>query len=133
MATSSTVASAGNKPVAVCCALTWLLMNIIVTHLQRHLLQTCGCVLNRYRCHWFLQAMYQLQRGAMFGEVAGHSDEKALLHATFLSAAPQTALPMVGPVLYLQSEEASAFQEMPALDVALQPGKPAITASTGPV
>ena len=69
--------------------------------------------------------MYQMQRGPMLGDVAGHSDEKALLQATFLAATAPTALLMVSPVLYLQSAEASSFQPMPALDLALQPGQPA--------
>ena len=69
--------------------------------------------------------MYQLQQGPMLGDVAGHSDEKALLQATFLAATATSALLMVAPVLYLQSAETSTFQPMPALDLALQPGQPA--------
>lgn len=68
--------------------------------------------------------MYQLQRGPMLGDVAGHSDEKALLHSTFLPSTASTALCMAAPTLYLQSADASTFQEMLALDLALQPGKP---------
>ena len=69
-----------------------------------------------------LQVMFQLQRGPMLGGIVGHSDERALLHATFLAATAPTALLMIAPQLYLQSADTASFTQMPALDLALQPG-----------
>ena len=66
--------------------------------------------------------MFQLQRGPMLGGIVGHSDERALLHATFLAATAPTALLMIAPQLYLQSADTASFTQMPALDLALQPG-----------
>ena len=62
--------------------------------------------------------MYQVQRGPLLGDVAGHADERALLYATFLAA----AMPMAAPVLYTQAHPSGAFQQVPAMDLALQPG-----------
>ena len=67
--------------------------------------------------------MYQLQRGPMLGEVAGHADEKALLHSRFLAASSPVALLIMAPALYLFSPLTAAFQQVPALDLALQPGQ----------
>lgn len=75
-------------------------------------------------CH-VEQVMYQLQRGPMLGDVAGHADERALLHACFLAASSPVALLMMAPALYLFSPgTAAVFQQVPALDLALQPGQP---------
>ena len=70
-----------------------------------------------------LQVMYQLQRGPMLGDVAGHADEKALLHSRFLAASSSVALLMMAPALYLFSPLTLAFQQVPALDLVLQPGQ----------
>lgn len=67
--------------------------------------------------------MYQLQRGPMLGDVAGHADEKALLHSRFLAASTSVALLMMAPALYLFSPLTLTFQQVPALDLALQPGQ----------
>lgn len=72
-----------------------------------------------------VQVMYQLQRGPMLGEVAGHADERALLHARFLAASTPAALLMMAPALYLFSPATAAFQQVPALDLALGPGQSA--------
>ena len=68
-----------------------------------------------------MQVMYQLQRGPMLGEVAGHADERAILHTTFLAARTPVALLMMAPALY--STPSAAFQQVPALDLAIQTGK----------
>ena len=68
--------------------------------------------------------MYQLQRGPMLGDVAGHADERALLQACFLAASSPVALLMMAPALYLFSHATAAFQQVPALDLALRPGQP---------
>lgn len=68
--------------------------------------------------------MYQLQRGPMLGEVAGHADERALLHSCFLAASSPAALLMMAPALYRYSPTTDAFQQVPALDLALRPGQP---------
>ncbi|KAL3133773.1 hypothetical protein ABBQ32_008255 [Trebouxia sp. C0010 RCD-2024] len=72
--------------------------------------------------HSFVQVMYQLQRGPMLGDVAGHADERALLHARFLAASSPAALLMMAPALYFFSPATAAFQQVPALDLALRPG-----------
>ena len=69
--------------------------------------------------------MYQLQRGPMLGDVVGHADERALLQACFLAASSPVALLMMAPSLYLFSPATAAFQQVPALDLALRPGQPA--------
>ncbi|KAL0045444.1 hypothetical protein WJX82_006816 [Trebouxia sp. C0006] len=68
----------------------------------------------------FAQVMYQLQRGPMLGEVAGHADERAILHTTFLAASTPVALLMMAPALYVYSTPSAAFQQVPALDLAIQ-------------
>lgn len=73
-----------------------------------------------------MQVMYQLQRGPMLGDVAGHADERALLHTCFLAASSPVALLMMAPVLYLFTPSTAAFQQVPALDLAVQPGQQAI-------
>ena len=70
-----------------------------------------------------MQVMYQLQRGPMLGEVAGHADERAILHTTFLAASTPVALLMMAPALYVYSTPSAAFQQVPALDLAIQTGK----------
>lgn len=69
-----------------------------------------------------LQALYQLQRGAMLGEVAGHADERALLQSTFLAAAPQLAHRMLLPQLYVFNTATGGFEATPAVDLALSTG-----------
>lgn len=76
--------------------------------------------------HSFAQVMYQLQRGPMLGEVAGHADERALLHSCFLAASSPAALLMMAPALYRYSPTTDAFQQVPALDLALRPGETVI-------
>ena len=66
--------------------------------------------------------MYQLQRGPLLGDVAGHADERALLYATFLAAAMPGVLQKAAPVLYTQAHPSGPFQQVPAMDLALQPG-----------
>ena len=70
-----------------------------------------------------LQVMYQLQRGPMLGHVAGHSDERALLHTCFLAADAPVALLMMAPALYVFTRESAAFQATPALDLAIHTGQ----------
>ncbi len=70
-----------------------------------------------------MQVMYQLQRGPMLGDVAGHADERAILHTTFLAASTPVALLMMAPALYVYSTPTAAFQQVPALDLAIQTGK----------
>lgn len=67
--------------------------------------------------------MYQLQRGPVLGDVAGHADEKALLHSRFLAASSPVALLMMAPALYLFSPLTLAFEQVPPLDLALQTGQ----------
>ncbi len=59
----------------------------------------------------------------MLGDVAGHADERAILHTSFLAASTPVALLMMAPALYLYSTPTAAFQQVPALDVAIQTGK----------
>ncbi|KAA6429955.1 MAG: hypothetical protein FRX49_00387 [Trebouxia sp. A1-2] len=66
------------------------------------------------------QVMYQLQRGPMLGDVAGHADERAILHTSFLAASTPVALLMMAPALYVYSTPTAAFQQVPALDLAIQ-------------
>ncbi|KAL0028285.1 hypothetical protein WJX79_007330 [Trebouxia sp. C0005] len=68
----------------------------------------------------FVQVMYQLQRGPMLGDVAGHADERAILHTSFLAASTPVALLMMAPALYVYSTPTAAFQQVPALDLAIQ-------------
>lgn len=75
----------------------------------------------QYSCG--VQVMYQLQRGPMLGDVAGHADEKALLHSHFLAASTPVALLMMAPALHLFSPLTLAFQQVPALDLALHTGQ----------
>ena len=70
-----------------------------------------------------LQVMYQLQRGPMLGQVAGHSDERALLHTCFLAADVPVALLMMAPTLYIFNPSATALQAAPALDLAIYTGE----------
>ncbi len=58
----------------------------------------------------------------MLGDVAGHADERALLHSCFLAATSPVALLMMAPALYVFSLTTDAFNQVPALDLALQPG-----------
>jgi len=67
--------------------------------------------------------MYQLQRGPMLGDVAGHADERAISHTSFLAASTPVALLMMAPALYVYSTPTAAFQQVPALDLAIQTGK----------
>ena len=67
--------------------------------------------------------MYQLQRGPMLGDVAGHADERALLHSCFVAASGPVASLIMAPDLYLLAPGTAAFQQVPALDLALQPGQ----------
>ena len=69
-----------------------------------------------------MQVMYQLQRGPLLGDVAGHADETALLHTTFLAASTAVALLMMAPALYAYSSTTDAFQQVPAIDLAIQTG-----------
>ena len=62
--------------------------------------------------------MYQLPRGAVLGDVAGHA-ERALLHACFLAASSPAALLVTTPALYLFNPGTAAFQHVPALELAL--------------
>ena len=66
--------------------------------------------------------MYQLQRGPMLGDVAGHADERALLHTCFLAATSPIALLMMAPALYIFAPAAAAFSQVPSLDLAVQTG-----------
>lgn len=59
----------------------------------------------------------------MLGDVAGHADERAILHTTFLAASTPVALLMMAPALYVYSTPTAAFQQVPALDLAIQTGK----------
>ena len=58
----------------------------------------------------------------MLGQGAGHSDERAALHACFLAAATGPALLMMAPALYISTPGAAGFAPVPALDLALHPG-----------
>ena len=87
-----------------CCSGDWLLACLL-----QH---SCG-----------VQVMYQLQRGSMLGDVAGHADERALLHSRFLAASTSVALLIMAPALYVFSPLTAAFQQVPALDLALHPGQ----------
>lgn len=69
-----------------------------------------------------MQVMYQLQRGPLLGDVAGHADETALLHTTFLAASTAVALLMMAPALYAYGSNTAAFQQVPAIDLAIQTG-----------
>ena len=69
-----------------------------------------------------MQVMYQLQRGPLLGDVAGHADETALLHTAFLAAGTAVALLMMAPALYAYSTATAAFQQVPAIDLAIQTG-----------
>ena len=68
------------------------------------------------------QALYQLQRGPMLGEIAGHPDERALLQTTFLASAGSVALHMLLPQLFVFNASSGAFEPTPAVDLALAAG-----------
>ena len=70
-----------------------------------------------------MQVMYQLQQGTMLGDMAGQADERALLHTSFLGASTPVALLIMAPALYVYSTPTAAFQQVPALDLAIQTGK----------
>ena len=69
-----------------------------------------------------MQVIYQLQRGPMLGEVAGHADERALLQTTFLAVDAPVALLMMAPALYVFNSAQADFQAVPALDLGMHTG-----------
>ena len=69
-----------------------------------------------------LQALYHLQRGVMLGSAAGHPDERALLHALFVNAAPPVALRMLSPALHLLDRASGQFNMVMPADIALWSG-----------
>ena len=69
-----------------------------------------------------MQALYQLQRGPMLGEMAGHPDERALLQTTFLASAGLVALRMLLPQLFVFNSSTGGFEATPAVDLALATG-----------
>ena len=69
-----------------------------------------------------LQALYHLQRGVMLGSAAGHPDERALLHALFMNAAPPVALRMLSPALHLLDRASGQFNMVMPADIALWSG-----------
>ena len=70
-----------------------------------------------------MQALYQLQRGPMLGQIAGHPDERALLQSTFLASAGLVALRMLLPQLFVFNASTGAFEATPAVDLALATGQ----------
>lgn len=70
-----------------------------------------------------MQALYQLQRGAMLGASGGHPDERALLHGLFINAAPPVAVRMLAPALYLLDRASGQFNKVMPADIALWSGE----------
>ena len=68
------------------------------------------------------QALYQLQRGPMLGDMAGHADERAVLQTTFLASAGAVALRMLLPQLFAFDAATGAFEATSAVDLALATG-----------
>ena len=69
------------------------------------------------------QALYQLQRGPILGEIAGHPDERALLQTSFLASAGTAVLRMLLPQLFVFNAATGAFETTPAVDFALATGR----------
>lgn len=69
-----------------------------------------------------LQALYQLQRGPMLGNPGAHPEEKALLQALFVNAAPLVALKMLAPSLQLLDRGSGQFNIMTPASIALWSG-----------
>lgn len=69
-----------------------------------------------------LQALYQLQRGAMLGPAPRQPEERALLQRLFVHAAPPVALRMLAPALHLLDRASGQFNQVVAADIALWSG-----------
>ena len=60
----------------------------------------------------------------MLGPVVMHADERALLLANFLAAAPGLGACMLTPMLYLLSRATAQLDATPPVDLALMSGAP---------
>lgn len=70
-----------------------------------------------------MQALYQLQRGPMLGSPGSHPEEKTLLQALFVNAAPSVAIRMLAPALLLLDRGSGQFNAVTPATIALWSGK----------